>query len=106
MNGAFETIEIMGDATHHDFERLVVIISTNFTLHKTSVWFGGFNSRTGQNSELQQVIVASGSFLTPQIFLRCFDFLIVLRVGDAFLIQLLRERLFIGCGVRMSFAPL
>ena len=36
MNGAFKAVKIMGDTIGDDFEGLIVIISTNFTLiHKT-----------------------------------------------------------------------
>src|SRR6267142_3706255 len=35
VNGAFETIKVARDAIVKDFQRLIVFISTNFTLHKT-----------------------------------------------------------------------
>ena len=34
MNRAFETIKIMGDSVYNYFERLVVVVTTHFTLHK------------------------------------------------------------------------
>ena len=35
VDGAFKAVEIMGDAVHHDFERLIIFVSTDFTLgHK------------------------------------------------------------------------
>jgi len=33
VDGAFKAVEVMRDPVHHDLERLVVIVSTNFTLH-------------------------------------------------------------------------
>jgi hypothetical protein len=35
VNSAFETIKVARDAIVKDFQRLIVFISTNFTLHKT-----------------------------------------------------------------------
>src|SRR5689334_22269166 len=38
VNGAFETIEIMRYPIHHDFNRLVILVSTNFArIHYSSL---------------------------------------------------------------------
>jgi hypothetical protein len=33
MDGALKTIEVMGDARHHDLQRLVIFVATHFTSH-------------------------------------------------------------------------
>ena len=38
VNGAFEAIKVSRDAVVNDFQRLVIFVSTNFTLHNTSSW--------------------------------------------------------------------
>ena len=40
VNGAFETIKVARDAIVNDFQRLVVFISTNFTLHNNFLQLG------------------------------------------------------------------
>jgi hypothetical protein len=37
MNRALKTIEVMRDAVLDDFQRLIVIVSANFTLHNISL---------------------------------------------------------------------
>ena len=79
VNGAFETIKVARDAIVKDFQRLIVFISTNFTLHKTF-----------------SCLMCSGFLVAPETLARGPLHLIVLGVFDAFFDELFGECLFIG----------
>lgn len=81
MNRAFETIEVMRDPVHHHFERLVIIVSTNFTSHN-------FPFST-------QLPPISRTTFPPQTFLSRLHLLIVLSICDTLFHQFFGEGLFV-----------
>src|SRR6185437_543516 len=87
VNGAFKTVEIMRDAVLDDFQRLIVIVAAHFTSHTLFFPF----SRSFPAILFQ--LVAGG-----------LNFLVVLGVGHALVVEFFGERLFIRCrhGGRLS----
>ena len=81
VNGAFETIKVTRNAIVKDFQRLVVLISTNFALHNNFSF-----------------IKCSGFLVAPAPLARGPFHLIVLGVFDAFFDELFGECLFIRRG--------
>lgn len=57
VDGAFETIEIVRDAIIDDFERLVVFVSANFTLHN-EVLLVGYHSESRSRLSASRVALA------------------------------------------------
>jgi len=93
VDGAFKAVEVMRNPVHHNLDWFVVFVSTNFTLHV-------FLSSGG----IQRLYV-SRIFLAPQTLAGGLDFLVVLRVGDAFIHQLFGEGLFVRCHHGFGHVP-
>src|SRR5438132_9889070 len=89
MNSALEAIEVMGNAVHHNFERLVILVPAHFTsIHKPSFLF-----------VLLLLLVAARCLARRPVHL------IVLGFFDAFLNQLFGESLLVGGRNFRRFAP-